>query len=330
MTSPDPRPRWIRRLTTGTTTTAGLILLGAPVVAGHDALPDPAPTPGGHDPGASEAPGLVEEPLRLVGHRKPHPHRNIKLYRVRRGDTPSGLAVRYHAWTAQLIRMNHTSTLYVGQVIRIPVVPRAVKACTKHRHHHIKPRAGKHSHSKPSADRPGKKHDRAGPGKAHAKKKHHAKPHKKKHAPKKAHRSRWQHADASRATVRRVVIRTANRHGVNPNLALAISWQEAGWQQRRVSPAGALGAMQVMPGTGKWMSQVVGRRLNLRNLHDNVTAGVVLIKILRSEAKLKYAVAGYYQGLAGVRRHGMYPSTKRYVANVLALKKRLAHGWNPA
>jgi hypothetical protein len=34
------------------------------------------------------------------------------------------------------------------------------------------------------------------------------------------------------------------------------------------------------------------------------------------------AVASYYQGLASVRRIGMLPSTRRYVANVLALRRR--------
>jgi hypothetical protein len=52
--------------------------------------------------------------------------------------------------------------------------------------------------------------------------------------------------------------------------------------------------------------------------------------VLRSQARRKVAVAGYYQGLAGVRRHGMYRDTKRYVANVVALQERIAGGWNPA
>ncbi len=127
-----------------------------------------------------------------------------------------------------------------------------------------------------------------------------------------------------------MIIRTAKDIGVNPDLALAISWMESGWQQHRISSAGALGAMQVMPGTGQWMSVMVGRKLHLRHLDDNVIAGVTLIEWLRSEARLKVAVAGYYQGLAGVRRDGMYRSTKEYVANVLALKKRIARGWNPS
>lgn len=318
--------RWLSRLTTGTTT-AGLILLAAPAVLdGSTAAEQPAGSP-----------ATTTASVQLVGHHKPHPHRKIKKYRVRPGDTPSSLAVRYHAWTAQLIRMNHTSVLYVGQVIRIPVVVRAARACTrhkdhftgfygnKHRHHHDR------THAKPSKHRPaphnGKGHDK-GQGKGHGDRDH-AQPSKAHHGSHRHHRG-WTHAHASKAEVRRVIIRKADRLGVNPDLALAISWQEAGWQQKRLSPAGAIGAMQVMPSTGRWMSMLAGRRLHLRDLHDNVTAGVLLIRTLRGQAGLKRAVAGYYQGLAGVERYGMYPSTKRYVANVLHLKKRIARGWNPA
>ena len=46
------------------------------------------------------------------------------------GDTATGLAVRFHAWTAELISHNHlgsTATLRVGQRIRIPVVRAAAR-----------------------------------------------------------------------------------------------------------------------------------------------------------------------------------------------------------
>jgi hypothetical protein len=78
------------------------------------------------------------------------------------------------------------------------------------------------------------------------------------------------------------------------------------------------------------MSGLVGRDLDLRDTQDNATAGVVLLKVLTQQAPLRQAVAGYYQGLAGVRAHGMYADTKRYVANVLALKRRFARGEYPA
>jgi LysM repeat protein len=332
-----PRPgrarRWLHRATTATTAGA-LVLLAVPAALSHD------PVPREREPRASvEVDRSPDAPaLELVSHRKPHPNRKIKRYRVRPGDTASSIAVRYHAWTKQLIKINHSSTLYVGDVILVPVVVSASRACTKHKSHKTGLPSVKSSGSAEphKAKSPKAKHHKA---KHHAKKKHPAQAHQHRHrhhhghgAGRHHHRDHhgWTHENASRAKVRRVIIRTANRWDVNPNLALAIAWQEAGWQQHRLSPAGAVGTMQVMPSTGRWMSLMVGRKLHLRDLHDNVTAGVVLIRTLRSQARLKWAVAGYYQGLGGVRQYGMYDSTKHYVANVLHLKKRLAHGWNPA
>ncbi len=129
----------------------------------------------------------------------------------------------------------------------------------------------------------------------------------------------------SRAAMRRLVQRTAATMGVDPALALAVAWQESGFNQRAVSPANAIGTMQVIPGTGGWASDLVGRRLNLLDPEDNVTAGVaVLAALLARAADQDQAIAGYYQGLASVRARGMYSDTKAYVANVKALRKRLA------
>lgn len=133
----------------------------------------------------------------------------------------------------------------------------------------------------------------------------------------------------TRTQMRAMISATAKRYGVDPELALAISWQESGWKQRVVSPANAVGAMQVIPSTGQFASSIVGRRLDLLIPQDNVTAGVVLLSRLTAAAKLDIAVAGYYQGLGGVRRNGMYPDTKLYVKNVLRIKAQLEKGWSP-
>jgi hypothetical protein len=301
--------RAVRHLTGGVTALA-VTLLGAPVVL---ASVEPART-------------AHVSPLSLVG-ASSHPHRKIKKYVVRRGDTPSEIATRYHAWTDELIAMNGR-VLHVGEVIKIPVVLKRARACKKHRdhftgyygHQHDKGKTKDKPKSKKPKDRPKEKKPKHHKPTKHKKPGHHAH-HHPKHG--------WVHAHASHREVRRIVAKRARYHDVNPDLALAVSWMESGWQQKRISSAGALGAMQVMPATGVWMSQVVGRTLNLRNLHDNVTAGVVLLKLLRQQAGPRHAVAGYYQGLAGVRKYGMYRSTKRYVANVMALKRRLATGWDP-
>jgi N-acetylmuramoyl-L-alanine amidase len=129
-----------------------------------------------------------------------------------------------------------------------------------------------------------------------------------------------------RDTTRRMIVRTARAYGVNPELALAVAWQESGWSQRHVSVANAIGVMQVLPSTGRWISTVVGRELNLLNTRDNIIAGVALLKVLSSAAEPERAVAGYYQGLGSVQRHGMFRDTKRYVRSVLALEKRFENG----
>lgn len=126
----------------------------------------------------------------------------------------------------------------------------------------------------------------------------------------------------STSQMRSLIVAKARANGVDPALALAVSWQEAGWNMRHVSVANAIGAMQVLPSTGEWISGVIGRRLDLLKPADNVTAGVVLLKILTRAAGERNGIAGYYQGLKSVREKGMYPDTKRYVANILALKKQ--------
>ncbi len=307
--------RWLRRVTTGTTTTA-LVLVLAPLAlsAGEPGRPAPPPASPTARPVVGTASDLVP-----VGHRTRHPNRIIKRYRVRPGDTPTSIAVRYHAWTAQLISMNHGPRLYVGEVIRVPVVPGAQRDCTRHRHHRTN--VGGHG---PRKHRPAKAHHKP------KKQKKHKKPTSR---PWRTHRGvhvrGWHHETASRSHVRRVVAGNARHFDVNPDLALAIAWQESGWQQRRVSSAGALGAMQVLPGTAAWMSDLVGYRLNPRDLRHNATAGVRLIRWLRDNAGLRRSIAGYYQGLGGVRKHGMYPSTRRYVADVLALRRSIARGGDP-
>ena len=53
--------------------------------------------------------------------------------------------------------------------------------------------------------------------------------------------------------------------------------------------------------------------------------GVLLLRSLLDQTggDPGLAAAGYYQGLASVREHGLFPSTQQYVANVLALQQPL-------
>ncbi|MBW3086114.1 Cell division suppressor protein YneA [Austwickia sp. TVS 96-490-7B] len=127
-----------------------------------------------------------------------------------------------------------------------------------------------------------------------------------------------------RTQIRDMIITTARAHGVDPRLALAISWQESRWAHNAVSQNNAIGAMQCLPSTARWASALLDDELNLLDAQDNITCGVVVLRsLIRSADSESQAIAGYYQGLASVRSDGMYVDTAAYVASVLDHKKRM-------
>ncbi|MDQ0732586.1 lytic transglycosylase domain-containing protein [Arthrobacter sp. B1I2] len=126
----------------------------------------------------------------------------------------------------------------------------------------------------------------------------------------------------SRDEMKNIVADTARRMGVDPSLALAFAFQESGFNQRAVSPANAIGTMQVIPSSGQWASDLVGRKLNLLDPYDNAAAGVAIIRQLLATSKDQdTAIAGYYQGQYSVSKYGMYDDTKAYVAAIRAHQK---------
>jgi N-acetylmuramoyl-L-alanine amidase len=123
----------------------------------------------------------------------------------------------------------------------------------------------------------------------------------------------------------------AAANGVPPSLAAAVGWQESGFSNDVVSPVGARGVMQILPGTWNWIGSVLNRGgvpLAPASAADNVRGGVLMLRALLSATggNQALAAAGYYQGLASVRQHGMYSSTKQYVRDVMALAHRFGGG----
>lgn len=117
----------------------------------------------------------------------------------------------------------------------------------------------------------------------------------------------------------------AAANGAPASLASAIAWQESGFNNAMVSVANARGIMQVMPSTWQYVQNELGAGpLDPASPSDNVRAGSLLLsRLLRDTGgDPATAVAAYYQGLGSVRRIGMLPETRRYVANVLALRSR--------
>ena len=121
------------------------------------------------------------------------------------------------------------------------------------------------------------------------------------------------------------VKQVAAGHGIPPDLAAAVAWQESGFNNAAVSSANARGVMQILPGTWDWVQENLAReRLDPASPHDNVHAGAMYLGQLARDTggDLPTAVAAYYQGLTSVREDGLLPETQRYVDNVMALRSR--------
>ncbi len=118
-----------------------------------------------------------------------------------------------------------------------------------------------------------------------------------------------------RDSMQRLVRQTALNMGVNPALAQAVAFQESGFNQRAVSPANAIGTMQVIPSSGQWAGQLLGRQINLLDPNDNVAAGVAILRSLQRSfpTNLDYAIGAYYQGAGSVSKYGLASDTRNYV-----------------
>jgi murein DD-endopeptidase MepM/ murein hydrolase activator NlpD len=114
----------------------------------------------------------------------------------------------------------------------------------------------------------------------------------------------------------------ASKYGVDPNLVAAIIKQESGFQQTKngktlTSPSGALGLMQLMPGTARSLG------VNPNDAFQNIMGGTKYIadQIKAFGGNVEKALAAYNAGPGNVRKYGGIPpfkETQNYVKNVLA------------
>lgn len=118
-----------------------------------------------------------------------------------------------------------------------------------------------------------------------------------------------------------VIHQAARRNRVNPALVKAVIHAESAFNPFAVSPKGARGLMQLMPGTA--------RMLGVRNAfspESNIHGGTrYLGQLLRRFGNEALAVAAYNAGEVPVNRYNgipPYSETQEYVKRVLHLKKQ--------
>lgn len=113
------------------------------------------------------------------------------------------------------------------------------------------------------------------------------------------------------------IVEAAARHGVDPVLIYATMHQESSFKQRALSPKGASGLMQLMPGTA--------RRFGVTNIFDprqNIEGGTRYMRFLLDsfDGDIELALAGYNAGEGAVLKYGRrippYRETQEYVRRI--------------
>lgn len=121
----------------------------------------------------------------------------------------------------------------------------------------------------------------------------------------------------------------AAANNLDPDLLRAVMVQESGGNPRAVSPKGARGLMQLMPGTA--------RRFGVRDTHDpdqNISGGAKYLRFLldRFKGDVPKTLAGYNAGEGAVDKFGGIPpyhETRNYVRTITGRYKGKGYAGQP-
>lgn len=120
-----------------------------------------------------------------------------------------------------------------------------------------------------------------------------------------------------RATVSsEMITSTALAHGLNPRLLQAVAWQELRGRVNALSSKGAMGVMQLMPGTAAELN------VDPRIASENLRGGALYLRqqLDRFGGNVPLALAAYNAGPGAVLRFGGIPpyrETQNYVGSIL-------------
>jgi soluble lytic murein transglycosylase-like protein len=111
----------------------------------------------------------------------------------------------------------------------------------------------------------------------------------------------------------------ADRYGLPPELVRSVMAAESGFQPQAISPKGAIGLMQLMPGT----AQALG--VNPRDPAQNVDAGTRYLRDLleKYNYRLRHALAAYNAGPQAVDKYNGVPPYRETINYIGRIEKKL-------
>ena len=117
----------------------------------------------------------------------------------------------------------------------------------------------------------------------------------------------------------------AKKNNLPPELVAAVAHTESKFQPTARSGAGAIGLMQLIPKTGRWLGAS-----NLTDPAQNIMAGAKYLRYLtdRFNGDQQKAIAAYNAGEGAVRRFGGVPpyrETRNYVQRVSSFQQDLGN-----
>jgi len=124
------------------------------------------------------------------------------------------------------------------------------------------------------------------------------------------------------ASPRQLVERAANKAGLPPELVHSVAKAESALRVDAVSPKGAIGLMQLMPGTAAQL------QANPRDPEQNADAGAMYLRelLLKYNGDVAKALAAYNAGPGAVDKYKGVPpyrETRTYVNRVIRNYKQL-------
>lgn len=127
------------------------------------------------------------------------------------------------------------------------------------------------------------------------------------------------------APIRRLLESSAQRSSLSPDLLTAVARRESGLNPKARSTKGAVGVMQLMPGTARDLS------VDPTDPAANIDGGARYLKALlaRYDGDVVKALAAYNAGMGAVDRHGGTPPFRETQAYVAAILEQMAEAVAP-